>query len=1256
MAYKKKNITILFIPNILSDEGRIVKSFPYNRSWTIRRYLKKSGFDFKDMRIEVNGKERLNLRQHLIIGDHIVIVPNVEFSVIAAWWAGATFWQGVALVAAVIGTGYSIYQAIAAQQVKAPMFNTSGQGLDADSPSSSWDGVRTTASVGTPRPIIYGTRVMGGNILNEYVSTDGDKTFLHSLVGIGEGEVDSITLRRINRNPSANFSGYTLETRLGTLNQAVISDFHDNHSLKIGPTSPLTKNSAYTYTTEDTDIEAFEIHFQLPSGLWQQDGSGSILSYDATYRVEYKLHSEETWTDLGTTTISARSRSTLKRIFRKAGLTSGQYDIRITKTSDDSDFTHTSDLYIERIDEISCEDQQIYPNVALAAVKSLAMDQLSGTFPDYEFLIRGRKIMIPKIMNGETDVPWDDYYWDPAASCYKLLADGTALTWDGETFITAYSANPIWCLYDLMTFKRAGLGNFITSSDHNLDYLVEMSQFCEERVPDGKGGWEKRFRLDVCIDSPQKALDLIMQLCTIFRALPFYSDKGQIKIAIEKPDIPVQLFGMGNIVRNSFSENWGSLREVPVIVNVQFDDEDNNYQTTTIQAAVDDEAIAAGRPINIVTIRYYGTKMSYALRYGRDYLKARKYITNTIKFKGGIGAIVRQCGELIDVAHDVPQWGFSGRVKADFDYKGNYDADVSYIAGEAVTYTDNEYKCILASTGNLPTDPTHWEIISRTKVKLDREVTIESGKSYVIRVDFRKGAYEEGIVTDLPGVYTEVNVSEAFSKTPLDFDSYSFGEVDKVVKPARIVSLKRRRNCELEIEAIEYDERIYDDSAIILPQRKYSSLSTDMPDVVNLKLTERLVRMADGTIENAIDVWFDKPNMASYMVGSFLKAKIYLSDNAGLSWSYVGETTGIHSPVIGNLKDLQSYKVAVTSVGISGEKSIDASPQDSITLLGDTVLPADVATFLVNQSRDKLTMSWPSVNDVRVLDYEIRYGESWESGQIIATKRDTTHTEYNFRIGANQKFFIKAKTRSGRYSANATEAVITIDEIPFTNIIQSYQEQTAWSGTKVNLSKVGNNLEIDAGQLSGTYTTPVRDLDYVAVVKIGTEAVVVDASSQRKWNDSPTAKWNDSPTARWSGEELSGAITFEITTSEDNVTWSDWRQWQAGDYKCRYYQLRMTLTRINSNKTIQCSQFNHYADLPDVDDKFDDEVTDAASGKDIVFTKTFHESPAIHITPNGGNAVYYKLEGIDLVGCNVKLLDIAGGLVAAPFAVHAHGI
>jgi hypothetical protein len=895
---------------------------------------------------------------------------------------------------------YSVYSAITA---KKQSFNTSGYSIDEDSAANAWDGVHTTSAAGGPIPLIYGTRVSGGNIINEFATTDGEKNYLHTQMVVSQGEVDSITLRRINRNLAANYSGYTFYSRLGTLDQEVTPNFDDVHSVEsIGV--ELIKDTPYTHTTVKTDVEAFSVRLQLPSGLWQQDDNGNLASYSVTYKVEYKLHTDSTYTSLGEQTFSAKSRSKLYTIFRKDGLTAGQYDIRVTKTAGetDEDGYYTADLYLHEIDEINT-DAMIHPGLALAAVSALAYDQLSGAAPDYEMLVRGIKVLVPQVMNGATEVGWDDYYWDPTADCYRLLSDGTVLTWDGATYVRRYSANPIWCIYDFITNKDYGLGNYIDTSDMDLSYLLEQAKYCDEKVPDGEGGYEKRFRLDVVIDSLQDALDLILSLCSVCRGVPFLSDKDGIKIVIKKPSSPVQLFHMGNIVKDSFSETWKSLRDVHNRIDVQYDDEDNNYEADTITYE-DDTALNAGDPPKTVSTRYLGKKLSYALRHGRDYLYNEKYHTRTSKLRTGFCGMLRQVGEVVDVAHDVPQWGFSG----------------------------------LLQPGS-----------TTTKIKLDRAVTIESGKSYAVRVDFYDGTYVERNVTDAAGTYTELTLDEALPKTPGSndrYDGYSFGELEKVAAPHWITKVTRLRSGEVEFELEEYVEEIFDDTAVEIPDRNYSSLSTDFPNVTDLTLDENTITLSDGTVQTSITVSFTKPDLTSYTVGVFNRVKIYYSDNDGLSWIYAGETSGEEFTISEGIKVGSTYVICVVAVSATGEERvITASPQEDITVVGKILPPADIKKFYYSWG-DVLSLQWSSNTETDLAGYEIRDSDSgWgiysfdlgtENGDTLITESGDVLIIEPYDSGMVYKglatkkvlyptsrevgtYYIRAFNTSGLYSENA---------------------------------------------------------------------------------------------------------------------------------------------------------------------------------------------------------------------------------------------
>jgi len=1204
-------VTVRNIDNPFKAEDAEVREFDYSRSKSVRDYLEASGFELQDRRVIVSGKRIDDLSSRVDEGDEIIVTPDVKAPVVAvisaivsAVWAAAVA-HPFLFTFFVLSMGYAIYQYM--NQPKMPDFNLGSSGMDEGSPTYGWDGVQTIQEVGVPVAVVYGEHRIGGNIVNQFLWEDGDKHYLNALLGICEGEVESIEDIEINNNPIANFDGVSVVKRYGTNNQSIISNFEDLHNI-YPVNANLTKDNPYVYTTIDSDVESFEIHLRLNNGLYQQNsGSGDIQSWSVSYRVEYKIHTEGTYIDLGVTTISAKSRSSVRRVFRKTGLTPGQYDIRITRTSDDSSLQPLmqGDLTLFQIDEIKTDDLN-YPNTALLGLQLLATDQLSGGMPNITAVVKGKKVLVPDVRNVGVPVDWEAYYWD--GSDYRLLSDDTLLSWNGTTYVEKYSANPVWCLRDLITSNRFGLGEFIVNENLDMASLLEMSRYCEEKVPDGHGGYEKRFRMDVVIDSNNKALDILIQLCATFNAMPVYS-AGGITFKIDKETMPTQLFGMGNVIKDSFAQSWKTMKEVPNVIEVQFTDKDKNYRQETI-AYIDETALASGEPMRKSQIRLFTTQTSYALRAARYALKVARYINRSVTFRAGIDAVACQAGDVISISHDVPQWGFSGRVQA-------------------------------GSTTTL--------------VKLDREMAIEDGKSYKIQVRFADDSIEERLITSPTGTHTEVECV-AFTYVPQAFDVYAIGETNKIKKDFRVVAIQREGKSEVQISALEYNEAVYDDSEITIPQNNYSSLSGEVPVVENLELTESLVKKTDGTIENAIDVWFDRPSYLDNYVKAFAKAKIYLSDDGGLNWRARGETAGSHFRVIGDIVDGMTYQVKVTSLTDMGQESgIASAPSGEITVVGKSAPPSDVATFLVNQDRDRLYFGWAEIADVDVWGYEIRWGADWDSGQVVTFQQGTHYLTTNFRTGIGQSYWIKAIDTSGNYSENAKEAVITITEIPFRNIVSEFVDHPTWPGTKEHLVVNSNNLMIEDGYLSGKYTTEIRDFGYVATVYVGID-VITTLFTGRRFNDDGVTRFNSNDSLRFSGIESPGVATFEIRTSEDNITWTEWVGYQSGDYLCRYFQIRMTLTRQNVSDSVSCTSLSYHGDLPDIDEYGSDTVVVAADGKQVLFTKTFHEEPIVHIEITSGDGIYSKFVSKSETGFTVKLYDGAGAEKTGGFDWHAHGI
>ena len=607
-------ITIKNIENPFKLNEAEIKNIDFCRDKNLKDFLDESAFDYKDKRIIVSGKILKDLNSKLEKDDEIIIISEVNAPiaavvsvVVSALWAAAVA-HPFLFTFYVLSIGYSIYQYM--NQPKMPDFNLGSSGLDEGSPTYGWDGIQTIQEVGVPVAVVYGEHKVGGNIINQFIQDNGNKSYLNVLLALCEGEIESIDDIEINDNPIANFDGISIIKRYGTNDQTMIENFEDLHNI-YPVNANLTDGNSYIYTTIDSDVEGFEIYLRLNNGLYQQNSSGGVTSWDVKYRVEYKPSSGSVWFDLGEQTISDNSRSSVRRTFRKIGLAPDEYDIKITRTSEDSslDPLKQGDLTLFQIDEIKTDDLK-YPNTALLGLKLLATDQLSGSMPNITLIVKGKKVLVPKIMNGVEEVVWDDYYWDGAD--YRLLSNDTVLSWDGTTYVQRYSANPVWCLSDLIVNSRYGLGEFISTANLDESLLLEMSRYCEEKVPDGTDGYEKRFRLDVVIDSNTKALDLLIQLCATFNAMPVYS-AGGISFKIDKQSNPTQLFGMGNIIKDSFVQSWKTIKEIPNVIEVQFMDKDKGYRQETV-FYIDEEALGAGDPMRKSQLRLFTTRASYAIR------------------------------------------------------------------------------------------------------------------------------------------------------------------------------------------------------------------------------------------------------------------------------------------------------------------------------------------------------------------------------------------------------------------------------------------------------------------------------------------------------------------------------------------------------------------------------------------------------------------------------------------------------------------
>lgn len=816
-----------------------------------------------------------------------------------------------------------------------------GGGGESDSPTYGWDGIRSSSDVGIPVPLIYGKHAVGGNYVNAFIEEHDNKahnyrSYLNLLIALGEGPVKSIAgidrdvdgwddetsyqtgdyctdsgrvwravqdntdvdpgeedqnpdesyweeiydyrdKIKLDNNPIGNFRDIKVFTRLGNESQAAVPGFEQQHNLVPIEGVQLEKNDPYQYTTDATDIDQYKIHFVAQSCVKFDKSSNGMAPHTIKVKVEHRKHDAgEDWQQAATKTVTRETMNEVRFYIQVRNLTPAQYDIRITQTSDNTkDGKRSCDLNITNIDEIRSVTLT-HPYTALLGIRALATNKLSGTLGDVSVEVEG------------------------------LLVD----TWEAEAVDPThqYSKNPIWCLRDLMTNKRYGIGSYIESADLYLPSDKEQAAYCDEQITHS-GKTEARYELDIVIDSDKAAIDTMMDIARTCRAMLTWSG-GVIRIIIEKPETPAKLFCMGNIIQGSFKEDFISNSETFNIVEVQFKNPDKNYDREVIQVE-DSAALAAGDPIRKKTVYMLGVvRESQAVRMGRFILNHSKRVIRSVEFKTGCDSVGVTAGDVFNFQHDVPQWGVSG--------------------GR-----------ITAAGGVFVGDP---DLLTLPWVKLSMAATFETGQTYYLKVRHADDTVEQHVIANAAGTYaagekiyvydTELDkhgyilyVSH-WTAAPEVYDVYSVGKENILTKPFRMMQISREGN-EAVCVAQEYDAAIYNDTVDFLPPPLDYA---DLPDprriprhVENFRASV-VPNLGDNTIYLNWTV-----NVTDASHGLFDYAVLYRSVDA-TNWDYLGIGQSGTYPVSGLITGVKHYFKAVAVSRWAVRADDDTAPTCFITV------------------------------------------------------------------------------------------------------------------------------------------------------------------------------------------------------------------------------------------------------------------------------------------------------------------------------------
>ena len=819
------------------------------------------------------------------------------------------------------------------------------------SPSYNWSNAQSPTDQGNALAVTYGTMRTAGQVLAQHVSSDGDNQYLNILMCGGEGPLDSISDIRINDNPISYYKDIVVETRLGTNDQTVIANFNDIYVDQALAYELNIDNIWTTQQTEGNAVEGLEITLELPYGLYYAKDNGRLGNASVTLQAQYHKVGETDWSNFtdGTATnlvISTAKNTTFFRTYRIDNLPAAQYEVRVQCVAKSG----TSNRYSTRVfwTQLSSimYDDFARPGKVLVGIKALATSQLSGGMPSITWLQTKNNVWVWKNDSGQ--------YEQKSAT------------------------NPAWAAYDMIhrcrQIKNIHTGSFefivqgVTASRAVYQDFASWAAFC---------------------DSYNLTFNYIFNTATdLWTALQKPEGVGRGKVIMrgtrygcvcDAPGEPVQLFTVGNILTDKFKETFVGLKDRANAIEITFANKDKAYQKEVITVYADDYDSTTEPNITQITLDGV-TTVDQAYREGKYRLRLNQYLQRTVEHSADIDAIACQINDVVLLAHDVPQWGYSGR--------------------------------LLAATA--------------TMLQLDREVTLEAGKSYAVAVQITNPAATtaqdaQSIVTvGIQGVAEEIStdtvtLTSSLSSVPQKWDLYSFGETNKVVKPFRVLSISRDQDLRRKISCIEYIKEVYTEATDI-PEVNYSELETTT-EVSRVSVAEETYRQKDGTMFSNLNVAWSIPRdnlVSGYKV-------LYSSDN-GQTWSeWATGITALSTQIIG-VKTQTTYLVKVCTISYVGVVSTGVT-SFSVYVTGKDVSPSDVASLsalLDTADLTKINLSWSSVNDIDLAGYRIREGTT-----IIENLAQITTYTYTATESRAHSFRVTAVDNSGNESTTPATANIT---------------------------------------------------------------------------------------------------------------------------------------------------------------------------------------------------------------------------------------
>ncbi|HAW3467073.1 TPA: DUF1983 domain-containing protein [Escherichia coli] len=449
-----------------------------------------------------------------------------------------------------------------------------------------------------------------------------------------EGPVDGLKSVLLNSTPvldsegNTNISGVTVVFRAGEQEQTPPEGFESSGSEMVLGTE-VKYDTPITRTITSANIDRLRFTFGVQA-LVETTSKGDRNPSEVRLLVQIQRNGG--WMTEKDITIKGKTTSQYLASVVVGNLPPRPFNIRMRRMTPDSttDQLQNKTLwssYTEIIDVKQC-----YPNTALVGVQ-VDSEQFGSQQVSRNYHLRGRILQVPSNYN-------------PQTRQYSGI-------WDG-TFKPAYSNNMAWCLWDMLTHPRYGMGKRLGAADVDKWALYVIGQYCDQSVPDGFGGTEPRITCNAYLTTQRKAWDVLSDFCSAMRCMPVWNGQT-LTFVQDRPSDKVWTYNRSNVVMPDdgapFRYSFSALKDRHNAVEVNWIDPNNGWETAT-ELVEDTQAIARyGR--NVTKMDAFGcTSRGQAHRAGLWLIKTELLETQTVDFSVGAEGLRHVPGDVIEICDD----------------------------------------------------------------------------------------------------------------------------------------------------------------------------------------------------------------------------------------------------------------------------------------------------------------------------------------------------------------------------------------------------------------------------------------------------------------------------------------------------------------------------------------------------------------------------------------------------------------------------